>query len=79
MANIKTLPKLKWGESGVVVEIHGGFGLVRNLESLGVRVGKSITKISSQIWGGPQVIKIGNTQIAIGFGMARRIFVEVKE
>ena len=79
MRNFKTLPELKPGESGVIVDIQGGYGLVRHLESMGVRIGKEITKISAQLWRGPQVIKIGNSQIALGFGMANRVLVEVEK
>jgi len=79
MGDFKTLPEMKPGESGKVVEIQGGFGLVRHLESLGVRVGKRVTKISAQIWRGPQVVKIDSIQIAFGFGMSRRVLVEVEK
>lgn len=73
------LTRLKEGESGIVVEIDGGFGLVRRLESLGLRVGKRVTKISSQFMRGPVTIRIDNSQIAIGFGMARKILLEVEK
>jgi ferrous iron transport protein A len=79
MNDFRTLPELKPGESGVIIDIQGGAGLVRHLESLGVRVGKRATKISAQFWRGPQVIKIDNIQIALGFGMSRKIHVEVKK
>jgi len=79
MGNFKTLLELKPGESGVIREIQGGFGLVRHLESLGIRVGKRVTKVSAQIWRGPQVIKIDNIQLALGFGMAKRVLVEVQK
>jgi len=79
MDGFKTLPELKLGESGVIVDIQGGAGLVRHLKSLGVRVGKRVTKISAQFWRGPQVIKIDNMQIALGFGMSRKVYVEVKK
>ena len=79
MGDFKALSELKPGESGVVVEIQGGFGLVRNLEGLGIRVGKKVTKISAQFWRGPQVIKIDNMQIALGFGMSRRIFLKAQK
>jgi len=55
MGSFKTLPEMKTGESGRVVEIQGGFGLVKHLESLGVRVGKRVTKISAQVWRGPRL------------------------
>jgi len=79
MGDFKTLPELKLGESGVIIDIQGGAGLVRHVESLGIRVGKRITKISAQFWRGPQVIEVDNIRIALGFGMARRVYVEVKK
>ncbi len=72
------LTQLEVGEWGTVVEIQGGFGLVRRLESLGIRVGKKLTKISSQFMRGPITVRIDNFQVALGFGMARKIIVRVK-
>ena len=71
------LTQLRHGESGVVVEVKGGFGMSRRMQALGVRTGKRITKISSHFWRGPQTVKIDSFQVAIGFGMASRISVEV--
>jgi ferrous iron transport protein A len=79
MGDFKTLPELKPGESGVIIDIRGGAGSVRHLESLGVRVGKRVTKISAQFFCGPQVIRVDNIRIALGFGMSRKIYVEVKK
>ena len=76
---ILNLTQLKSGQSGVVIEIQGGLGLIHHLDSMGIRPGKKITKTSAQFWRGPQTVKVGNLQIAIGFGMARRILIEVKE
>ncbi len=73
------LTQLHPGKSGIIEQIQGGFGLVRKVESLGIRPGKKITKISSHFWRGPQTIKIDNLQVAIGFGMAKRIFVQVED
>ena len=42
------LSQLREGESGRVVLISGGHGLIRRLESLGIRVGKRVTKISAK-------------------------------
>jgi len=72
------LTKMRPGETGIVEEIQGGQGFVRKLQSMGVRPGKKITKVSSHFWRGPQTIKVGHIQIAVGFGMAKRILVEVK-
>ncbi|MBA7480302.1 hypothetical protein ES707_15752 [subsurface metagenome] len=65
------------GQSGVVVQIQGGHGLVNRLNSLGIRPGKRITKTSSMIMRGPVTIQVDRAQVAIGFGMARRIIVEL--
>jgi ferrous iron transport protein A len=72
----KDLTQLEEGETGVVVDIQGGWGLVRRLDSLGIRIGKKVTKVSSQLMRGPVTVKLDNSQIAIGFGMARKILVE---
>ncbi|KPK74113.1 MAG: iron transporter FeoA [candidate division Zixibacteria bacterium SM23_73] len=71
------LTQLEEGESGVVVDIQGGYGLVRRLESLGIRVGKKVTKVSSQFMRGPITVRIDNSQVALGFGMARKIIIRV--
>ena len=73
------LTQLEEKETGIVVRIEGGFGLIRRLESLGIRVGKKMTKVSSQLMHGPVTIRIDNFQVAIGFGMAKKIIVEVME
>jgi len=72
------LTQLQPGESGVIKEISGGYGLARKLQSMGMRQGKKITKVSSHFWRGPQTIEIDNLQVAIGFGMARRILIQVE-
>ena len=72
-----TLAGMQIGLSGVVVQIQGGHGLVNRLNSLGIRPGKRITKLSSMLMRGPVTIEVDRAQVAIGFGMARRIIVEL--
>jgi len=73
------LTQLKTGQRGTIIEIQGGAGLTRRLENMGVRAGKKISKTSAQFWRGPQIVKVGNLQVAIGFGMAMKIIVEVEK
>ena len=73
----KDLTQLAEGESGVVVGIYGGHGLNQRLESLGIRVGKKVTKVSSQLMRGPVTLRVDNGQVAMGFGMASKIMVEL--
>ena len=72
-----TLARMQIGQSGVVVQIQGGHGLINRLNSLGIRSGKRIIKVSSMIMRGPVTIEVDRAQVAIGFGMARRIIVEL--
>lgn len=73
------LTQLKPGKTGIVRDILGSFGLVSRLQSMGIRPGKKITKLSAQAFRGPQTVKIDNLQIALGFKMTRRILVEVEK
>ncbi len=72
-----TLSQMPPGQSGKVFQIQGGVGLANRLNALGVRPGKRITKVSSMLMRGPVTIQSGGTQVAVGFGMAGRIIVEL--
>ncbi len=72
-----TLAEMKTGQTGTMVGVLGGHGLVQRLDALGIRPGKKVTKISSTLFHGPVTFKVDSTQVAVGFGMARKIIVEV--
>jgi len=74
---IVALRQMQSGQSGKVVEIQGGHGLVNRLSALGIRPGKKITKVSSMLMRGPVTIQSGNTRIAVGFGMANKMIIEL--
>jgi ferrous iron transport protein A len=76
-ANLISLTQMQPGQGGTVVRIQGGFGLIDRLNALGIMPGKRITKISSMIARGPVTIEVDRAQVAIGFGMANRIIVEL--
>jgi ferrous iron transport protein A len=64
------------GETGLLTKISGGYGLKQKLDAMGLQIGKEI-KVTSRQWGhGPVIIKYGNTEIAIGYGMAKQILIE---
>lgn len=73
-----SLTEMPAGKKGTIAAINGGYGLVKKLDKMGFRIGKEITKVSGQWMKGPIVIRSGNTEIAIGFGIANKIMVEVK-
>ncbi len=74
-----SLTQLKRGQSGRVIQIMGGFGMTHRLSAIGIRPGKKVTKVSAMFMRGPVTVRVGGTEIAIGFGMASRIIVEVKK
>lgn len=77
--NLITLTRMQTGQSGRVVEIQGGFGVVDRLNALGIIPGKRITKISSMLARGPVAIQVDRAQLAIGYGMANKIIVELDQ
>jgi len=68
---------MRSGQSGTVIQIQGGHGVVRRLNALGIVPGKRITKISSMLMRGPVTVEVDRVRIAIGFGMVGKIMVEV--
>ena len=72
------MTNLPQGELATVWEIVGGRDLIRRLESLGVRKGKHIKRLSSMFLKGPVTVQVGHTKISIGHGMASKIMVEAK-
>jgi ferrous iron transport protein A len=72
-----TLAEMKTGQTGIVVGVLGGPGFIRRLDALGVRPGKKVTKLSSTLFRGPVILRVNNARVAAGFGMAKKIIVEV--
>ena len=70
-----TLARMRSGQSGTVIGIQGGRGLIDRLSAIGIRPGKRISKVSSMFLRGPVTVQVGLTQVAIGYGMARKILV----
>jgi ferrous iron transport protein A len=70
---------MKSGQNGILVEILGGHGMIRRLDALGLRLCKRVRKVSSMLMRGPVVVELDGFQIAIGYGMASRIIVEIME
>jgi ferrous iron transport protein A len=72
-----SVAQMRTGQTGTVVGVMGGPGLVRRLDAMGIRPGKPVTKISSTLFHGPVTISVNSSRVAVGFGMARRIIVTV--
>ena len=77
MDTILSLAEMAPGQKGIVAGIEGGLGLARKLDAMGIRTGKEIVKVSAQWMRGPVVLRQGNTEVAVGFGMAHHILVKI--
>ncbi len=72
----KTLFELEPGVEATIVGLNGGRGFMRRLGTRGIQVGRRIRVITRQ-FGGPLVVEVGNFQMTMGRGMARKVIVEV--
>ena len=72
-----SLASMKAGESGIVVQFLGGHGFINRLNALGIRLCKKITKVNSMLMRGPVIVDVDGMKIAVSYGMAQRIMMEV--
>jgi DtxR family Mn-dependent transcriptional regulator len=76
------LTKLKDGESGIITSIDSNpgrrFGFRRRLEDMGLTPGTIVTVVKSAPLHGPLEILLRGSRLALGRGMASRIYVEVE-
>ena len=86
------LSDLRDGEAGVITLIGTGRGrgkeegprigrgwrFRRRLEDMGLTPGTEVTVVKSAPFNGPLEIAVRGSRLAIGRGMAQRVFVEVK-
>lgn len=81
------LTALKDGESGVVTSIRQGrgrgrgrsWGFHKRLVDLGLTPGTRVMVVKSAPFRGPVEIRVRGSRLALGRGMAERIFVETSE
>lgn len=59
-----------------ITRFEGGLGFQSRLESLGLRVGKVVSKVADQPLRGPIVVEVNGCRVALGYGMATKVFVE---
>ncbi len=75
------LTALRDGESGIIASIKGsrgrgsGWGFKRRLMDMGLTPGTRITVVRSAPLRGPLEVSVRGSRLALGRGMAERIFV----
>ncbi len=76
---VVTLVEMKPGQSGIISALEGGAGFEAKLSHIGLHKGKKIKKVSSVFSRGPVTVSVDNFQVAVGYGKAIRIKVEVND
>jgi len=77
MWELMDLVQMRKGQTGVLDSVEGGKGMTWKMDALGIRPGSSVKKISSALGRGPVVLRVSGTDVALGFGMAKKIRVRV--
>lgn len=73
-----TLSEMITGGKGVVADVNGGHRLARRLDALGIRPGAMIEKLTGAPMRGPVTVRVGTSRVALGYGMAGNVHVEIK-
>ncbi len=60
------------GERVQIVSVDGGAGAQRKLAHLGLAPGKTVAIVTRQP-GGPLLVAVGETRVAVGFGLALKV------
>lgn len=71
------LSDLKVGQSAEVISCDIGNGCQERLKALGLIKGKIVKKVSNVRMRGPIVLEVDRARVAVGRGMANKIFVKV--
>ncbi len=71
----RRLTEIDTGISVIIVKFEGGGAFKEKLISMGILPGKEIEVLSSRK-NGPVVIKVNDTRLALGHGMAQKIYVK---
>ncbi len=70
------LNTLSEGERGRIIYIYGGRGLVRRLTDMGLTPGVEVVVLRKAFLNGPVEISVRGANLALGYGVAKRIFIK---
>lgn len=72
----KTLERADTGIALRVAEVQGGHEIRSRLATLGVRPGTVLQVVVRGPLGGPVLVEVDGTRLAIGRGLARKVLLE---
>jgi len=76
--NVMPLTGLLDGRKGIISHISGGRGASQRLADLGLTPGTEVMVVKSAIFHGPLMVRVRSTTLAIGRGLASKIFVRAR-
>lgn len=71
-----SLTSLEEGESGEMAFAYGGCGLVRRLAEMGLTPGVEVKLLRRCPFRGPLQIEVRGVALALGYGIASKVFVK---
>lgn len=77
--NEERLISIEPGTTAKILRLEGGRGFQTNARTMGLKEGTRVNVITREPFGGPLVVKTGNTTVTLGRGMAFKIIVKKKE
>jgi ferrous iron transport protein A len=77
-SELRTLDTAPDAARAEVVEVHGGPAVVRQLAHVGICVGAILEVRRSAPLGGPVLVEIGGSSVAVGRGVARKVRVRLQ-
>ena len=72
-----SLAEMKINTTGIIKQLDDGAQFRAKMHSLNLRIGKKVKKISKSILSSPVVVEVDNARVAIGVGIAHKVFLEV--
>ncbi|GAB6182286.1 FeoA family protein [Thermodesulfovibrio hydrogeniphilus] len=76
---MKTLLNINDGKRVKIIKISGGRGIRQHLQCLGIHIGDIVTLKKTSFLGGPILLEVNGSQVALGKGVASKIEVEEVE
>jgi ferrous iron transport protein A len=73
---MKTLHDIQEGKKARVLLILGGIGVRQSLSTIGINVGDTVLVKRHAAWGGPILIEVRGSEVALGRGVASKVQVE---
>lgn len=71
-----SLTELSEGEKSIIAHARGGCGLCRRLAEMGLTPGVEVTLLRKCPFRGPLEIEVRGVELALGYGVASKVFVK---